>query len=145
MSSKLKPGRWFQCTIDQSNVRASDLPERRDDVQVTAYHATGVTHSLHIIPQGYVSASLGQSAHYQGIAYFFASDEIDNGAFHSAYTFLNDESSYLWSANVECVVNCNWKYGAGKKGSQLVQPPNTGTLTAAHFHCTTLRICCKKS
>lgn len=69
------------------------------------------------------------------MAYFFACDKIENGAFYSAYTFLNDEPPYLWSATVECVVNRNKKYRAGKNGPQLVQPPNTVTLTAVHFHC----------
>ena len=67
--------------------------------------------------------------------YFFPSDKQHNGCRYNAYTFLNDESPYLWSATVECIVNRNPKYKSAKHGPQWVQPPDTVSLTAVHFHC----------
>jgi hypothetical protein len=67
--------------------------------------------------------------------YFFGTEKQVNGCRYNAYTFLNDESPYLWSATVECIVNRNKEHGAGSNGPQWVQPPNTVSLTAVHFHC----------
>lgn len=129
------PAWWFQCTVDKSHVQTIDLNPHRDDKYVTAYHATGVTHALHIILPRYVNAGLGQSANDQGMIYFFAPHDIQNGVFYSVYTFLKDESPYLWLATVECIVNRNPTHGPRKNEPQLVQPPNTATLAAVHFHC----------
>ena len=67
--------------------------------------------------------------------YFFPVEKQHNGCKYSAYTFLNDESPYLWSATVECIVNRNPKYKAATYGPQWLQPPDTVSLTAVHFHC----------
>ena len=135
MCSLPTPGQWFQCTVDKSHVQTINLDPHRDDNYVTAYHATGVTHALHIVLQGHVNVGLGQSAKYHGMIYFFPPDKIQNRVFYSAYAFLNNESPYLGLATVECIVNCNPKHGAGKNGPQLVKPPNPVTLTAVYFHC----------
>ena len=52
------PGHWFQCTLAQREVPQGRAPDK-DDKYVTAYHATGITHALHITYEGQVNAGLG--------------------------------------------------------------------------------------
>jgi hypothetical protein len=131
------PGHWFQCPIDKRYIDTTAFTSEPhpEDHYIQAFHATGITSALHIVYQGHVNAGLGQSAGYTGMVYFFALEKQHVGCRYNAYTFLNDESPYLWSATIECIANRNPKKKAGKNGPQLVQPPNTVALTAVYFHC----------
>ena len=137
LDSLPSPGHWFQCPIDKSRIdtTAFEGEPHKEDVYIQAFHATGITYALHIVYQGHVNAGLGQSAGFTGMIYFFPLEKQHSGCRYNAYTFLNDESPYLWSATVECIVNRNPKKKASSNGAQLVQPPNTVALTAVYFHC----------